>query len=212
MARMDSWMKIAWVMLVVAAMGVGCETATVDNQGTVSLAELQGIVPEPTPVPDTNVNTDDADTSDVASNTDADTDTSSDSDADADTDGTGTSTNTPSISSSGSAGPWDGTGPSMKVRQIPPRSVSVTTEGIIDSWPPSGAKGARAILTVDGHRADYMTPGLLRGSPRVPEGLYTKWDGGPVRKGQTVSIGLKPFSGNGRPISVKVIWILEPVN
>ena len=173
-----------------------------DNQGWVSLAELQGIVPEPTPVPDTNVNAD-------PSTSEETTSTATTINSDIDLSDTETSTD---ISSSGSAGPWDGTAPSMKVRQIPPRSVSVTTDGIIDRWPPSGAKGARAILTVDGHRADYMTPGLLRGSPRVPEGLYTKWGGGPVRKGQIVSIGLKPFSGNGKPISVKVTWILEPVN
>lgn len=173
--RNESWMKIGWMLLIVAAMSAGCESATVDNQGAITEADLQGV----------------------------------NADAAMDAETTGTST---IISSSGSAGPWDGTAPSMKVRQIPPRSVSVTTDGIIDRWPPSGAKGARAILTVDGHRADYMTPGLLRGSPRVPEGLYTKWGGGPVRKGQIVSIGLKPFSGNGKPISVKVTWILEPVN
>ena len=43
MARMDSWMKAGWAALVAGALMAGCETGSLDNEGTISLAELQGI-------------------------------------------------------------------------------------------------------------------------------------------------------------------------
>ena len=47
MARMETWMKMAGLALVVAALAVGCETSTMDDQGTITLAELEGQTPEP---------------------------------------------------------------------------------------------------------------------------------------------------------------------
>ena len=47
MARMESWMKLAGLALVVAALAVGCETSTLEDQGTITLAELEGQTPEP---------------------------------------------------------------------------------------------------------------------------------------------------------------------
>ena len=49
MARMDSWMKTGWAALVAMALMAGCETGSLDNEGTISLAELQGITPAPPP-------------------------------------------------------------------------------------------------------------------------------------------------------------------
>ena len=47
MAHMKSWMKLAWLALVVAALAAGCETSTMEDQGTITLAELEGQTPEP---------------------------------------------------------------------------------------------------------------------------------------------------------------------
>ncbi len=62
MVKMESWMKMGWMALAAAAlMMAGCETATMDNQGTVTLAELQGITPAPA---ETNATTDAGTTTD----------------------------------------------------------------------------------------------------------------------------------------------------
>ena len=47
MAQMKTWMKLACLALVTAALAVGCETSTLEDQGTVTLAELEGQTPEP---------------------------------------------------------------------------------------------------------------------------------------------------------------------
>lgn len=52
MRRIEIMMKTAWIALLATALLTGCETGTMDNQGTVSLNQLQGI-PEPTPEPET---------------------------------------------------------------------------------------------------------------------------------------------------------------
>ena len=49
MARMDSWMKAGWAALAAVVLMAGCETGSLDNEGTISLAELQGIAPAPPP-------------------------------------------------------------------------------------------------------------------------------------------------------------------
>ena len=51
MAKIETWMKLGWAALVAGALAAGCETASMDNQGPVSLAELQGIT---TATADTN--------------------------------------------------------------------------------------------------------------------------------------------------------------
>ena len=50
MARMDSWMKAGWAALAAVVLMAGCETGSLDNEGTISLAELQGIAPHVTAV------------------------------------------------------------------------------------------------------------------------------------------------------------------
>ena len=88
MKTMETWMKMAWIALVAAALVAGCETATMDNQGTVSLAELQGVTADTTPTDGTTTDT---------SSSDATSDTSSSSDSSSSDDGSTTSsTNTPS--------------------------------------------------------------------------------------------------------------------
>ena len=42
MARLETWMKVAWAGLVTAALATGCETGSMENEGTVTLAELEG--------------------------------------------------------------------------------------------------------------------------------------------------------------------------
>lgn len=75
MARIETWAKIGWALWVVAAMGVGCETATMDNQGTLTLAELQGITPAPAdPGVDTGGATDGGAGGDADGGTDAEVD------------------------------------------------------------------------------------------------------------------------------------------
>ena len=59
MANAKTWMKIGAALLVAAALLAGCETGSEDNEGTVTLGELQG----QTPV-DSNTNTNAAPTPD----------------------------------------------------------------------------------------------------------------------------------------------------
>ena len=47
MARMETWMKLAGLALMVMALAVGCETSALEDQGTITLAELEGQTPEP---------------------------------------------------------------------------------------------------------------------------------------------------------------------
>ncbi len=55
MRRIETMLTTAWIALLATALLTGCETGTMDNQGTVSLNELQGIVEAPpqteTPAP-----------------------------------------------------------------------------------------------------------------------------------------------------------------
>ena len=53
MADAKAWMKIGAALLVAAALLAGCETGSEDNEGTVTLGELQGQAPV---VPNTNTN------------------------------------------------------------------------------------------------------------------------------------------------------------
>ncbi len=43
MAKIETWMKMGGVALLAAALAAGCETSSMENEGTVSLNELQGI-------------------------------------------------------------------------------------------------------------------------------------------------------------------------
>ena len=43
MAKIETWMKLGGVALLAAALAAGCETSSMENEGTVSLNELQGI-------------------------------------------------------------------------------------------------------------------------------------------------------------------------
>ena len=43
MARTASWMKMGWAALTVAALVAGCETSTLDDEGTLTLEQLQGL-------------------------------------------------------------------------------------------------------------------------------------------------------------------------
>ncbi len=52
MARFDTWMKLAGLTLVVAALSAGCETSSMENEGTITLAELQGVTETETPAAD----------------------------------------------------------------------------------------------------------------------------------------------------------------
>ena len=54
MHKMEIWMKAAWIALLAVALVAGCETGNMDNQGTVSLNDLEGIT---TSTADTNVTT-----------------------------------------------------------------------------------------------------------------------------------------------------------
>ena len=94
MAKIMTWAKIGWALWLVAAMGVGCETATMDNQGTITLAELQGITPEPV---DTGV--------DTGGETDGDADADTGGDADGDADG-GTETDVGAGDGTATGGTW----------------------------------------------------------------------------------------------------------
>ena len=88
MKMMETWMKMAWIMLVAAALVAGCETATMDNQGTVSLAELQGVTADTAPADGTTTD---------PSNSDATSNDSNSSDSSSSDDGSSTSsTNTTS--------------------------------------------------------------------------------------------------------------------
>ena len=53
MANAKAWMKIGVALLVAAALLAGCETGSEDNEGTITLGELQGQTPV---VPNTNTN------------------------------------------------------------------------------------------------------------------------------------------------------------
>ena len=53
MADAKAWMKIGAALLVATALLAGCETGSEDNEGTVTLGELQGQTPD---VPNTNTN------------------------------------------------------------------------------------------------------------------------------------------------------------
>ena len=53
MAIIKTWMTCGWASLAVAALVAGCETSSLNNEGNISLAELQGIVPA-TVTPATN--------------------------------------------------------------------------------------------------------------------------------------------------------------
>jgi hypothetical protein len=72
MMRMGSWMKWNWVLLVVAAMMAGCETSSLNDEGTITLAELQGVTPAPPP--DTGGNTGGDTGGDASGDTDGDAD------------------------------------------------------------------------------------------------------------------------------------------
>ena len=74
MVKMETWAKVGGVLLVAAALVVGCETSSLNNEGTLTLAELQGITPTPTPTPDTS--TPDTSTPDTSTPTTPDTGTS----------------------------------------------------------------------------------------------------------------------------------------
>lgn len=65
MAKINTWTKCGWAALVVAVLMAGCETSSLNNEGDVSLAQLQGApaptvnpqpnpTPTPTPTPTTN--------------------------------------------------------------------------------------------------------------------------------------------------------------
>lgn len=83
MARLD-WMKRTWLALLVAVWAAGCETSDMENQGNVSLAELQGVTETETPAADGATATGTADgTTDEGQNGNVDGDT-----ADGTTDGT----------------------------------------------------------------------------------------------------------------------------
>ena len=43
MAKIETWMKLGGVALLAAALAAGCETSSTENEGTVTLNELQGI-------------------------------------------------------------------------------------------------------------------------------------------------------------------------
>ena len=43
MERTASWMKMGWAALTVAALVAGCETSTLDDEGTLTLEQLQGL-------------------------------------------------------------------------------------------------------------------------------------------------------------------------
>lgn len=67
MASMKSWMKLGWALGIVAALLAGCETSQMDNQGTVTLADLQGLPPTNAVPDDTtgDTTTDDTTTDDA---------------------------------------------------------------------------------------------------------------------------------------------------
>lgn len=64
MAKITTGTKIGWASLVVAALAAGCELSSMENQGDITLAELEGAAPSPvntatntpapTPAPATN--------------------------------------------------------------------------------------------------------------------------------------------------------------
>ena len=63
MAKIKMQMRIGWALVIAAVLIAGCESATMDNQGSISLAELQGITVEPTTTdPGTTTTTPDATT------------------------------------------------------------------------------------------------------------------------------------------------------
>ena len=43
MAKTASWMKTGWAALAVAALAAGCETSTLNDEGTLTLEQLQGL-------------------------------------------------------------------------------------------------------------------------------------------------------------------------
>ena len=57
MASIKSWMKCGWAVLAAAGLAAGCETSSLDNEGDISLAELQGTAPAPAPTPTGNTTT-----------------------------------------------------------------------------------------------------------------------------------------------------------
>ena len=43
MMRRGQWLKAVWALWIAVAMGAGCETGSLDDLGTITLAELQGV-------------------------------------------------------------------------------------------------------------------------------------------------------------------------
>ena len=67
--KYGKWMMAGWAALLVALFTFGCETSSVDNEGTVTLAQLQGLAPTNAPVEPGTTNsptTDDPATDDPA--------------------------------------------------------------------------------------------------------------------------------------------------